>query len=406
MSELGCARSLPKAHQAHPPFEFRPLNYSTLAPFARARRAAIGWVYMGRFAAVFCWVIALLMSASMSARASSGDWLYDVDVPVTDQSTEVRSAAFRQALLVALKRITGLNDVPTTPAVTSALEAPQRFYVEYRYHEVENPVAGALPAKVPMLSVRFAENAIQKLVAEAGLPLWSSNRPTTLAWIAVSDGANRSVLGANDKSPLLNSIRAHGRERGLPLLFPAMDLDDQSAVTDSVVASGASSPAIERASERYRPDQILVGRAVHGANDAWAVDWQLMQHGTESKFRFESPNADAAGAAVVDRLVADLVARYVVVGGGSQERLQIRVDGISDVAQYGALLKYLGRLEYIDSVQIEEVSLNAVMLSLHTRTPWDRLRDLLALDGRLVPSDTVDVGAERRVLVWRGDTRQ
>ena len=82
---------------------------------------------MGRFAVVFCWVIALLMSASMSARASTVDWLYDVDVPVTDQSAEVRSAAFRQALLVALKRITGLNDVPTTPAVTSALEAPQRY---------------------------------------------------------------------------------------------------------------------------------------------------------------------------------------------------------------------------------------------------------------------------------------
>ncbi len=362
---------------------------------------------MGRFAAVFCWVFALLMlSASMSVRASTVDWLYDVDVPVTDQSAEVRSAAFRQALLVALKRITGLNDVPTTPAVTSALEAPQRFYVEYRYREVDNPVVGALPAKVPILSVRFAENAIQKLVAEAGLPLWSSNRPTTLVWIAVNDGANRSVLGANDKSPLLNSVRAHARERGLPLLFPAMDLDDQSAVTDSVVASGASSPAIERASERYRPDQILVGRAVHGANDAWAVDWQLMQRGTETKFRFESPSADAAGAAVVDRLVADLVARYVVAGGGSQEHLQIRVDGINDVAQYGGLLKYLGRLEYIDSVQIEEVSLNAVMLSLHTRTPWDRLRDLLALDGRLVPSETIDVGAERRVFVWRGDTRQ
>ena len=76
----------------------------------------------------------------MSARAAAVDWLYDVEVPVTDQSAEVRSAAFRQALLVALKRITGLNDVPTNPVVTSALEAPQRYYVEYRYREGDNPV--------------------------------------------------------------------------------------------------------------------------------------------------------------------------------------------------------------------------------------------------------------------------
>jgi hypothetical protein len=57
-------------------------------------------------------------------------------------------------------------------------------------------------------------------------------------------------------------------------------------------------------------------------------------------------------------------------------------------------------------VQIEEVSTNIVVLSLQTRTPWDRLRDLLALDGRLAPPDQIDVGAERRVLVWRGDSRQ
>ncbi len=360
---------------------------------------------MGRFAVVFCWVIVALMSWPVSARAATVDWLYDVDVPVTDQSAEVRGAAFRQALLVALKRITGLNDVPSNPAVTSALEAPQRYYVEYRYREADNPVVGAQPAKVPMLSVRFAQNAIQKLVADAGLPLWSSNRPTTLVWIAVTDGANRAVLGVNDKSPLLNSVRTHARERGLPLIIPAMDLDDQSQVSVGVASGGVSS-AIEQASERYRSDQILVGRVTHAANNAWVADWQLSEHGNQTAFRFDSSNADAAGAAVVDRLVAGLVARYVVVGGGNQERLQIRVDGISDVAQYGALLKYLGRLEFIDSVQIEEVSTNVVLLSLQTRTPWDRLRDLLALDGRLAPSDQIETGMERRVLVWRGDPRQ
>lgn len=360
---------------------------------------------MGRFAVVFCWVVVALLSAPMSARAATVDWLYDVDVPVADQSAEVRATAFRQALLVALKRITGLNEVPTNAAVTSALEAPQRYYVEYRYREADNPVIGALPPKVPMLSVRFAQNAIQKLVADAGLPLWSSNRPTTLVWVAVTDGPNRTVLGVNDRNPLLNSVRTHARERGLPLVVPAMDLDDQSAASVGAVSGGVT-PAIEQASERYKADQILVGRATRGANDAWVADWKLSQPGNETAFRFDSPNADAAGAAVVDRLVADLVARYVVVGGGNQERLQIRVDGITDVAQYGALLKYLGRLEFIDSVQIEEVSTNVVLLSLQTRTPWDRLRDLLALDGRLAPSDQIEAGVERRVLVWRGDSRQ
>ena len=82
------------------------------------------------------------------------------------------------------------------PAIAAALESPQRFYVEYRYREEDNPVSGATPPKVPMLSVRFAENAIQKLINDSGLPLWSSNRPTTLAWVAVAENGARSVLGA------------------------------------------------------------------------------------------------------------------------------------------------------------------------------------------------------------------
>src|SRR4029453_1993700 len=94
---------------------------------------------MGRFAVVFCWVIALLMSVPMSVRAATVDWLYDVDIPVSDQSAEVRNTAFRQALLVALKRITGLNGVPSNPAVSSALEAPQGYSAENRYREGANP---------------------------------------------------------------------------------------------------------------------------------------------------------------------------------------------------------------------------------------------------------------------------
>jgi uncharacterized protein len=356
---------------------------------------------MGRFAVVFCWVIAALMSSPMSARAAPVEWLYDVDVPVTDQSADVRGAAFKQALLVALKRMSGFNEVPMNPAVASALESPQRFYVEYRYRQEDNPIAGAMPAKVLMLSVRFAENAIQKLIAEAGLPLWSSNRPTTLAWIVVADGETRTVLSASDRSPLSNALRARALERGLPLVLPLMDPDEQLEVSGRVVWGGMTS-MLELASERYTPDQILVGRVTHGANNSWGADWQFSEHGNQQQFKFDSPSAEAAAAAVVDRLVDQLVARYAV-SSGTQERLQIQVNGIAGVTDYGALLKYLGGLEFIDSVRIEEVRPDVVLLSLETHTPWDRLRDLLALDGRLAASEQIEVGTVRRVLIWRGD---
>jgi hypothetical protein len=356
---------------------------------------------MGRFAVVFCWVFAALASLPMSAAAAPVGWLYDVDVPVANQSAEVRAAAFKQALVIVVKRTSGLAEMPTTPALASALQSPQRFFVEYGYRQEDNPIEGAVPPKVQLLSVRFAPSAIQKLIGEAGLPLWSSNRPTTLAWIVVAEGGARTVLGAGDRSPLAAALRAQARERGLPLVLPQLNQDEQLEVSSAMVMQGMS-PAIEQASERYGADQVLVGRIVHGVGGAWASDWQLSEHANQQQFKFDSPTAEAAAATIVDRLVGQIVARYAVASG-AQEKLQVQVNGIGGVADYGALLKYLGKLEYIDSVQVQQVRPGAVMLEFATRTPWDRLRDLLALDGRLEPSGEVEAGAEPRVLIWRGE---
>jgi len=355
---------------------------------------------MGRFARVCRWIFGALTALSIQANAAPADWLYDVDVVVADQSNDARAAGIKQALTVVLKRVTGLADVPSSAAVGAALESPQRFFVEYRYRTADNPVPGTTPPKVLLLSVRFAESPIQKLITEAGLPQWSSNRPTTLAWIVVAQGNDRKVLGAADPDPLLVSMRTRARERGLPLVWPLMDLEDQGQVSPTAVWA-TNATVIETASRRYGADQLVIGRVTRGANGAWSAEWQVWQHGNQQRFVIESPTPEAAGAAVVDRLVELLAARYVVASG-NQERVQLRVDGISNVGDYGALLKYLGGLDFVSAVRVEEVRADVVLLSVATRTPWDRLRDLLALDGRLEPSEQIDAVADRRVLTWRG----
>ena len=354
---------------------------------------------MGHFARAYRWMFGALTALSIHANAASIDWLYDVDVPVADQSSDARVGGFKQALSAVLKRVSGLAEIPSNGAVNAALESPQRFFVEYRYRTVDNPVPGATPAKVLLLSVRFAESAIQKLIAEAGLPQWSSNRPTTIAWIVVADGGDRTVLGSSDSNPLLISMRARARERGLPLVWPVMDLEEQGQVPAIAVWS-ANAAVLEAASQRYSVDQTVIGRVTH-ANNTWSAEWQIWQHGNQQHFVIESPTPEAAGATVVDRIVELLVARYVV-SSGNRERIQLRVDGIANVGDYGALLKYLGGLDFIGAVHVEEIRADVVLLSVATRTPWDRLRDLLALDGRLEPVDQVDAAADRRVLTWRG----
>jgi hypothetical protein len=355
---------------------------------------------MGRFAVLLCGLLAAAALLPTSARAATVAWLYEVDVPVTDQSADVRAAASRQALLIVLKRVSGLADVPMDATVTGALQSPQRYFTQYRYR---TDTTGAAASNQLVLSVRFAETAVRKLVSDAGLPFWSSNRPTTLALIAVDEGGSRVVLGTSDTHALLTGLRDRASERGLPLLLPSMDAQERSDASSASLWSG-NAALLERTAATYGAERILLGRVVHGPSGAWRAEWQLSAGADRQAFDLESSSAEAAGAGIVDRLTDALVVRYAVRDAVSQ-RLPLQVDGIGSVAQYGALLTYLHGLEFVDSVQVEEVRPNVVLLALATRTPWERMRDLLALDGRLEPSDA-PAAPDRRVVVWRGDGRR
>ena len=168
----------------HPPFE---LKY-TCAVAGPSRAGSDGG--MGRFAVVFCWVIAqMLMSSPMSARAATVDWLLRRRRSGGESiAPKFARTAVRQALLVALKRITGLNEVPTNAAV---IERARRAAAVLRRVPLSR---SGQPGDRRHTARRYRccrcgsrENPIRKLIADAGLPLWSSNRPTTLAWIAVND---------------------------------------------------------------------------------------------------------------------------------------------------------------------------------------------------------------------------
>ncbi len=129
----------------------------------------------------------------------------------------------------------------------------------------------------------------------------------------------------------------------------------------------------------------------------------MSDHGNLQQFNFDSSTPEAAAAAIVDRLVDQLVARYAVASG-TQQRLQIEVDGIADVAQYGALMKYLGGLEFIDSVDVEEVRAGCrVVVRINAVHLGTGCAICSRLDGRLEPSMQLEMPVARRVLTWRGD---
>ena len=126
------------------------------------------------------------------------------------------------------------------------------------------------------------------------MPVWGPERPLTLLWVAVDDGVGgRALLGANETTELgapttpqmtalLTTVReeivAAADERGLPIAWPLLDLEDLNAVTFTDVWGGFED-RIVAASTRYRADAVLIGRVRPGlaGNE---VEW-LFVHGVE-----------------------------------------------------------------------------------------------------------------------------
>ncbi|MDH3644930.1 MAG: DUF2066 domain-containing protein, partial [Gammaproteobacteria bacterium] len=86
--------------------------------------------------ALICFASASFFAAPV-AVAEVVPWLYEVEVPVESQTATARQSASRVALLELLTRLTGLTNVPRVEAVSSAMAAPDRYYNQFRFVEVE-----------------------------------------------------------------------------------------------------------------------------------------------------------------------------------------------------------------------------------------------------------------------------
>ena len=292
--------------------------------------------------------------------------------------------------------MTGLVNVPLNEVVNGALSDPGRYFVQYRYEQ-----RSGKSGPEPTLVVRFSPAAITRLVSAAKLPLWGANRPSVIAWLVTDETGEREVLGADSSHPVLLGLRAQARARGVALVVPLMDLEDQLTVPAAAVY-GSVSQILEEGSRRYRADNLLIARVGRDPAGRWALQWEFWMRDSEREMVLVEHDPGLAGAAGADLVADELAARYAVYGGVAGV-LKLQVLAVDSLQDYGGLMEYLDSLEFIDSIRVMEVSDASVLLDLVTPTRWQRFIELLDLEGRLAPLPWA-TGAERYRLTWRGDS--
>lgn len=370
--------------------------------------------------------------------------LYSYKVAVLNESNSERNRAYSDALAAVIVKVTGEQRWLLDPVVISAVRNAQS-YVEKRTYSRElipvestdtpgDPAGGtvgdtaeeesegdsaassgdseliavdvatsavavtASPMEQRFINVEFSASLINELLLEAKIPVWGSNRPSVLVWMALQDEAGeRSLLNSETNPEIVNLIRDFAGERGLPIIFPVLDFEDRRNVTEDTIWS-LDETVVRQASERYGPDSIMSGRLHFTAGGDLVGVWQFMFQDQVLKFDAVDQELKSYLNAPLDKITTQLASYFAIVPETSDfEIVQLRVDGVGTLQAYSSLVAYVNGLGLVESVTAMGLDGERLDLSLSLLGDPNQLAELIALDRDLLPIQSLSLENDSRL---------
>lgn len=297
-----------------------------------------------------CGVLAALLLPALAAAVTVEN-LYEAAQPVSSS----QDAAFVEALKIVAIRVSGRRDAPERlgPALGSARQFVQRYGI----------------TQDNVLQVGFDDVSVDRMLLEAGLPIWGRERPQTLIVLNLDDmggGWLSADLPPADK----DRLSAVARERGLPLQWGTLDSQDENVLS---MGDGAAGSLLQIA-QRNGANAILVGRGSRAGSLRWIL--ATVDGVTQSSGTFE----DAIHS------TADAFAKLFAAEGSALSRVSVEVSGIADLDAYASTINYLEGMTLVRNVAVERVMGDTMLFELAVRGDAATLRRAIALDPRLVPT--------------------
>lgn len=335
---------------------------------------------------------ALLIWHASVAHGVEMPLLYTVTVPFDQGQPEAQSTAYRAALAEVLVRVTGTTAASESVEMATLFPDPGSFVRQFR------------PGPDDTLIVSLDGEAIERILRQAGAPVWRAERPLTLIWLAVDWGrGEREIVGADDPDRMPGDARSIDRNRllrervqdvaerrGIPVAFPLLDTEDLENVGFSDIWGGFDDRLLY-ASARYDATSVLVGRI--RADDLRSHRWTWF-FGTDDRLDWGGQPEDAVGM-----LADSLAAEFVVDPNRSIDTLHLTISGINSVVAYGRVQRFMENLRVVDNLMVKTVAADRITYAVEFQGDIKRLDNALASSGMLEPvesSGVIDTSSYRR----------
>ncbi len=310
---------------------------------------------------VLLMMLALFLNSALAAQVSD---LNAADVAVSDNSEKTLQQALPQAFGQVLLKMSGNATIMTVPAIQNAVPHINNYIVSYNYDG-------------PIVHVVFDTKAIKQLLQTAGQALWGPERPLTLVWVLVPEAVQPEVLSADSSDALVNTIKQQTTLRGVPIIFPAMDLQDETYVaqTDSALPTAQQLQSI---AQRYGVSCILTGAVVTDSNGEMGGQWKLFLNGTPYEWQTTASSVAQVVINGVDRAADLMASQLAVLDSKNRQRIvTMQVNGVNNLNDYVHVIAELKKLTPVSEVAVSDMGANTVLLKIKTVGGTDELVNAL-----------------------------
>ena len=324
------------------------------------------------------------LSVALASDAAVLRDLYSAEVAVADKSQEALAVGSQEALSEVLVKVSGSNAALENPELQSALGRARSLVQQYAYVR-EDSESGKLWARF-----EFDQSVISKLVAQAGVPFWTANRPSVLVWVVVDGTQGKMFLNRESSPEMMQKVEEEFNRRGVPVQFPLYDLNDSAAISiDELWQLNAH--AVTAASQRYNVQHVLAGRLATLSNGSWVGDWSYLSKNSRVDRSIRVGDAEEFLRAGVSLAALEMSAKYAVAPSATvTEGIKLLVSGVSSYSDYSRIVAWLEGLELIEFANVEQIRGDTIRLNLVAQADAGQLSASIEMNQRLVPVHSTD----------------
>jgi hypothetical protein len=343
----------------------------------------------------FRWLLFLAAFISVPwAFAEQVDRLYEAMVPVSGQSAQARGDGIRAAFAKVMVKVSGERGLINQPELAGILKKASAYVRQYRYKSLEDTSGVAAPDSADrLLWVQFDERAVNRLLRQSGVPVWGGTRPSVLVWLGQEQGPGRDMLSLEREPRLREQLDEVGSSRGLSFIWPLMDVADRNAIQVSDLWGGFEE-RIRRASTRYQPDVILVGRMTRQGAGSWRGEWLLYLPDKVNRWQSRANNKTALASDGLNQASDTLALRYAPQHRAEGDaQIRIRVYGLTRLEDYTLVKQYLQSLAMIEQLDLLSADSEKVNFKVRIHGSREALERGIQLGSVLEPVESLGLAA-------------